>query len=259
MHDIYCPFCGLPSYNITSLDDIIENLDNKKNIDFVYNKSNNNWLNNCSILLYNGDVLHNMKQKKSLSNNFSNKKYKNIEIYPYTYVNNETEIFGIFLHTDCYKYIESKINFKFSFKHIPYLLLNSYYKFNDIKYTINSSMKQVFDFVDLGINNHKYIISPLKNGINKKQIDKVINKIKLKKIIKNDNRASPTYPASLLENGYIGFGNNKKIWKVINNKWKIQNTKSDKIQYNKFSNIYTVFNVKDKDVKFYNKKYMYTL
>lgn len=247
MYDIYCPFCGLPSYN----DDITyiikdkevpplyqkdytlqQLLNNSDKLSFISNKKNNNWLNKCSLLLNNGKVYHNLKNINLLNKFKIKDKYidKYIDdIYP----NVLGTSFAIFLHTDCYKYIEKKLKYEITFKHIAYLNMNDKSLFKNILYPTSLYNQQTFDFIGLSLNNKDYIISPIKNGINNKFIDKVINKTKIKDFIKNEKRPSPSYPASLVPNNYYGLGNNKKIWKKEKSKWKQQPTTITKSLNNK--------------------------
>lgn len=270
-YDCYCFICGCPSIGISSsyLKDkiqeyieIYENEMNKKkknkfDNDFKklyeqYNENKNQfmtkclnfikhtkWMNNTTMLLYNDQIIHNCKYKY---NNFmKNSKRYSLEIS--TYDINEYP-FGVYVHTDCWKYIKDKYNIELKYSIIP--LLKGSYIFNPIKFIkygeIEKYMEQYFNFIGIILDNKEYLCSsPLLKDKNINQINKNFKKLKIKL-----GRNSPNISASFYKKDTIKFGNDKYFWIIKNGKWnkineepikvKIDKTKYNK-HYKKFENI----------------------
>lgn len=253
--DIFCPFCGLPPRQWSLLDfedrlliekDFYESIKKNpkkynrfKNTKDLYSKfikkfksienfkkkfnkleKDTEWLNNCTLLFFDGNIIHN-SEEVDCNIGFKNPKsfMDNFIAYPYKYLINQKEV--VFLHTECYKYISKKLGYKFSIKHIPYLNIIEFCIFKNINYPTRKYFEQDFDFLNLIIDNDKLLYSPLKNKIVAKNIDKVCSKIKLTKseIKKRVKRPSPSISANLIESETYSIGNDNFIWQKIGNKW----------------------------------------
>lgn len=237
--DIYCLICGNPchgmsNYLINYVKEII--LSGKKDIIYEAYLKNHNlikdlkkmikqtlWMNKCTMLLTNNEVKHNCVEK-SCNTIFSDKKnsYTHlIEKYNVCYYH-KYSIEGVFIHTDCYKYIKLKYNIKLTYSNLP-LLDNgkpNYYKlFEYINYgEIEHYWEQFFQFEKICIDKKQYLCSsPLKNDKNISQINKNINGMKISN--KYILRPSPPISATYYKKNNIKFGNNGKLWIVKNSKW----------------------------------------
>jgi hypothetical protein len=101
-------------------------------------------------------------------------------MYPLFYENGDI---GVFIHTDCYKYIKLKFNIKLKYSNLPLIdnRKKNYYKpFEYINYgDIENYWHQDFQFEKLYIDNKQYLCSsPLKNDKNISQINKNVNAMK---------------------------------------------------------------------------------
>ena len=228
-YDIYCFICGNRCKSV-STDELLEtfiNVDISKNEINEISK-NTKWLNNCTLLLKNNKVIHNCKEIacnigfKSIK---TNKYYESLNVYfdntidleQYNLLTkNYIENIGIFLHTDCWKFIKKNYNIKLEYKDLPiHLDKKNIYSYLPINYNPISKYWQQ-NYLQMYLDNNIYMIqSPLKNNIkNINRIKKIINQIKLKQ-----NRTGPSVSATFYNNNDIKLGNNNKFWKISNNKW----------------------------------------
>jgi hypothetical protein len=176
---------------------------------------NAQWMNKCSMLLPNDEVVYDV-QEASCNVTFVNKDISVDHIYK-TDTNLFNYPYGIFIHTDCLKYIKKQYKIDLKFSHLPHLKL-TYTKLFDINYgDIEKYWAQDFNFDEVILDNKKYLCSsPLKNDKNISQIKKNISKLKLKK---DSKRKGPVVSATFYEEGEIKLGNNKKFWIIKGNKW----------------------------------------
>ena len=179
----------------------------KKNLNL---KIQSKWLNKCTFLTTNNKIIHGCKE---ISCNIDFKD-KNGNIY-----NHET-FGGVFVHTDCWKFIDNEYKLKLNYSFLPII-------------NINQTCNKIFDFVNYGLienywnqnfefitiiadSNEELCISPLKSNIVAKNIKKVFSQLK----IKNDPmRKSPHVSATFYNNGIYKVGSNKNIWTVKFGKW----------------------------------------
>lgn len=123
------------------------------------------------------------------------------------------EIYGYFIHTDCYNFVKKKFNIDLNFSLIPYTPY--LYNINNDKINYGKIKKyqlQSFSYFDLlNDNNEKLILKP---SLNYKFIKNIINQFKLKL-----NRPSPFISSTFFKNNIIKYGNNNKFWIIKNNKW----------------------------------------
>ena len=218
-------------------------LKESKNIinDLIELEKNSKWMKKCSMLLTNDKIEHNMNEV-SCNITFCNKNicanHMDKHINECGFVNEGK--CGVFIHTDCWKFIKKNYNIELKFSNLPKIkLLNSkekkkisyteWHKIFDINYgDIEKYWMQDFDFAMLVADNKKHLCSsPLKNDKNISQIKK--NFLALK--IKNDtDRKGPSSSATFYDNGDIKLGNNKYFWIKKNNKWIQINDKPTKIK-----------------------------
>ena len=214
------------------------------------------WMNKCTILLTNNKVEHNCKEI-ACNVSFSNKNgwfHHLITDYNNIY-NGNIHNSGVFIHTDCYKYIEKKYHIKLKYNNIPlkdcYLPLkdcgnNKMKTIDFINYgEIEKYYGQYFKFIEVFLDNKQYLCSsPLKNDKNLVQINKNFHNMKISQ--KYLLRPSPPISATFYSTGDIKVGNNGNLWIIKNNKWSEikQNVcrVNITINKNKFYNLTKYFN-----------------
>ena len=230
-YDIFCCICGNTCKSLSNeiLLDLFIDIDiNKNEINNIV--KNTKWLNNCTLLLKNNKVIHNCKEimcNIGFKSTKTNKYYESIyyyynKIYLEQYASkniNYIDNIGIFVHTDCWKFIKKNYNIKLEYKNLPiYLSKKNINSFLPIDYKdITKYWQQDFNYVKMYLDNNMYMIqSPLKedNIKNINRIKKIINQIKLKQ-----NRKGPSVSATFYNKDDIKLGNNNKFWKISNGKW----------------------------------------
>lgn len=241
--DIFCFLCGntCHSSNITFemfLEDVEYYENNKKNKSFqlyfkpfyeLYQKDkkifekkiklmniNTKWLNNCTFLCANNDIIHGCKEitcnisfKDKKGNFYINKtKYDALGIY------------GVFTHTDCWKFIKNKYNLKLNYSYLPINIhdITQYKIFNHINYgIIEKYWSQYQNFIKMILdNNEELSYSPLKSLLVAKNIKKIFSKLKIKNDVK---RIGPVISATFYDPLIYKVGINGNIWQVKSNKW----------------------------------------
>lgn len=178
-------------------------------------EKNTRWMNKCTMLLNNNKIVHGVKED-SCNINFC----KNGECYQHGDFGYDKFYSpgGIFIHTDCWKYIKINYNIELKFSNLPKITDPFKNPLFDFTYgEIKNYWEQDFDFLNLVIDKKEYLCSsPLKNEKNITQIKKIINQLK----IKNDpERKGPAVSATFFNTNDIKLGSNKKFWIVKNNKW----------------------------------------
>jgi hypothetical protein len=244
--DVYCFICGNPCHSMLNsyIDSIKESVNQEiksyPNLinDLIDLEKNVKWMNNCSMLLTNDKVKHNMKEVACnvtfCNNNFcASHMGKQISNCDCSFIDN----CGVFIHTDCWKFIKKTYDIELKFSNLPKI---KYYKQSELKkikdwgtvFDINygdikTYWAQDFMFGELVCDKKKYLCSsPLKNDKNIKQIKKNISALK----IKNDpERIGPETSATFYDEGDIKLGKNKYFWIKKNNKWLQINEKPIKI------------------------------
>jgi hypothetical protein len=243
--DVFCIICGNPCHGMfanfaqtikdeyidpeiksslpQSSKDKIKRLKASKNIvqELVKLDKNTRWMTNCSMLLIDDNVIHDVGEV-ACNITFCKGKFcathigKHTDISAYSF--NEFGYCGIFIHTDCWKFIKQTYKLNLKFSDLPKLENNSYYKIFDINYgPIEKYWAQDFEFDEVVLDKKQYLCSsPLKNDKNISQIKKNISQLKIKY---NPKRVGPSSSASFYDEGTIKIGKNKKFWIKSHNKW----------------------------------------
>lgn len=249
--DIFCFLCGNTAHTpIYTNDSILENIDdyekNKGNKHFkayykpiysIYKKNpekfmkkidefkkNKKWLSKCTFLCANNKIVHGCKE---ISCNIQFRDKNNNQYTNSTYYNdNYYSLYGVFVHTDCWKFINKEYKIKLNYSHLPINVFNSTSPkiFDFINYgVIEKYWKQDFDFIQMIIeNNDKLCDSPLKSTIVAKNIKKIFTKLKIRT---ENTRISPSVSATFYNSGIYKIGNNTNIWTIKSGKWvELKNT-----------------------------------
>lgn len=261
--DTICPICGNSCY-LKDLELIL-----KENFNIIATGINNKlkWLNNCTILLANNDIIHNVKDLNGNAIFYKNKKDPyNADIFNDTndYFSKDFINRGIAIHTDCWKFIKLNYNIELKYKDLP--INKKKYKYNEqignVKYNlINKYWGQFVDYPRMFIDKNIYMAySPLDEKKNISRIKKIISQFKIKV------RTGPNVSATFYKEGDIKQGNNNKFWIVKGGKWiEIKdNIITKKVEFKKISSKKKLneipqigeFNNKLLFVKNYNKSYI---
>jgi len=207
---------------------IIKKLQTKENIVAEIKELSKDvkWMDKCSMLLENDEVIHGVKEINCNVTFCKNGKcYEHISpgLDNYDKIPN-----GFFIHTDCWKYIKNNYNINLKFSNLPPYSL-TYSKIFKIDYgDIEKYWEQDFDFAGVVFDNKKHLCSsPLKNDKNISQIKKNISKLKLKN---EPERKGPMISATFYKEGDIKIGNNKRFWIIKGNKWVEINEKPIKMK-----------------------------
>ena len=252
--DIFCLVCGNPCHemlyqsDIKNIKTIIEvhkkktgNSIFRKNTKHIYDAYIRNpnllqdlkifskqtkWMNACVMLLTDNKIEHNCIET-DCNGKFKNKNGDYIHLVSdFNTLGNGFQGYsgGVFIHSDCYKYVENKYKIKLKYNCLPLMDTDvknkTYYKaIPFINYgEIEKYWSQDFKFIDLFLDGkHHLCNSPLQNGKNLLQINKILNQMKLSK--KNMIRPSPPISATFYSKGNIKLGNNGKLWIINNLKW----------------------------------------
>jgi len=267
--DIFCFVCGNPSHSAnlqidTYLNDynnykkllnkkklnnkeinsvkyytkIFKNHTPKKSEQMIQLVKDTKWMDKCSMLTLDDKIIHNVKEI-SCNTQFVDKHKNLYEHLSLSYDNSSP--CGVFIHTDCLKYINKKIGINIKCKHLPLTNITEDKILPINNGEIEKYWGQEFEFIDIIENNKTYFCtSPLKNGKNIGQINKNISQLKIKK----EERPSPFVSATFYKNGLHKIGNNNKIWYTNGGRWVIineplmlihvipNNSKQKKILYN---------------------------
>jgi hypothetical protein len=216
-------------------------------------KNNTKWLNKCTFLSADGSINHNCKE---VACNISFQDNKGNNFVNQTFLDEFNINYGLFIHTDCWKFIKKEYNINLSYKYLPINKIGITDKiFNFINYgKIEKYWAQDFNFDKMiSDNNEELCISPLKSIIVANNIKKVFSKLKIRKY---EGRQSPPVSATFYKEGIYRIGINGNIWFIKNGKW---NELKDTITYElndikKNICYYEDINTKPFFIKFIGKK-----
>lgn len=216
-------------------------------------KNNTKWLNKCTFLSADGSINH---QCGEIACNISFQDNKGNNFVHQTFLDGFNINYGLFIHTDCWKFIKKEYNINLSYKYLPINKTGITDKiFNFIDYgKIEKYWAQDFNFDKIiSDNNEELCISPLKSKVVANNIKKVFSKLKIRKY---EGRQSPPVSATFYKEGIYRIGNNGNIWFIKNGKW---NELKDTITYElndikKNICYYEDINTKPFFIKFIGKK-----
>lgn len=231
-HDIYCFLCGNPCYSMNdySIDHFMNDVEYNEKFKKVYNTDKNifkkikqlikdtRWMLKCTFLNANNEIIHNCEE---IACNIRFQSKDNV-IYIHDITGRFTKYdlnYGVFIHTDCWKFIKKKYNIELNYSYLPITSSKHIDKiFDFINYgDIEKYWSQYFDFFNIIFDKKQYLcMSPLKKDKNLKLIIKNFNKLKIRL---DKNRKSPIVSASFYENNDYKIGNDNNIWKKSQGKW----------------------------------------
>jgi hypothetical protein len=235
--DASCIICGAPPHNTDTVYLYDPKTKEESETTYPYAEETE-WLNACTLLLPDGQTLHDYHESACNIGFKSNKKLSKKKSILINGLLQKTNIMqypiadsGMWLHTDCWKYIQKYTGKGINYNNIPEnLWIKSEYQgtIYGIDYDgIDKYVAQDFKFDEiLKDNNHWLITSPLSNNAfakkNKTRINKILGQIKLTKseVNKRKNRPSPPISASLIPRMVYAIGNNGEVWITDSGKWK---------------------------------------
>lgn len=268
--DIYCFLCGNTCHQSESAEVLLDNIKwyeenmKKKSNCFIktfepiyktYIKNpklflqknndlikNTKWLKDCTFLAADNTINHGCKET-SCNIHFTDRKGNHYEHSSNYNVNSSKDSkflkYGVFVHTDCWKFIKKEYNMKLSYEHLPIVDYkvtdNKIFKF--ISYgPMENYWDQQFNFIKMiSDGNEELSSSPLKSDLVAKNIKKVFSKLKIRN---DDNRKGPTVSATFYKNNIYKVGANGNIWTIKGNKWtEIKDTIKYKLTGNKLKKI----------------------
>ena len=200
------------------------------------------WMNKCTFLTVQNKVIHNCKEiscniyfgaylakqdpqgkagaylAKQDPQGKAGDKNKNY----YTHIEKDgllNENSGIFVHTDCWKYVKTKFNISLNYSYLPIIepsvLKNKIFSF--IKYFCEKYWDQSYNFYLALLENSNLLLSPKNtSSIARKQIQKVITGLKIRD---DKTRKSPINSASFYKSNTYKIGQDKNIWFIKGGKW----------------------------------------
>jgi len=198
---------------------------NKTKFIVNFNKLNKTtkWMNKCTFLTTDNKIIHNCKEV-SCNIDFKDSK-KNIYTHDPFKISksNILEPNGVFVHTDCWKYIKNKFNIKLNYSYLPIFSHSIKYTgnkiFNFINYgIIEKYWNQYFDFTNVIIDSNEYLLtSPLvENSLTSLYINKIFSKLKIRL---DSERKGPITSAGFYNNGTYKIGLNGNFWQIKSGKW----------------------------------------
>ncbi len=208
--DIFCLLCGNPCHSKKYND---ENLNDKQ---FELVKKITLWLNKCTILSVNNDIIHNCYEESCNIDFITPKNDRYITSLDYNFSYPSTKNKGLFIHDDCWLYIKNKYNIELKFSDLANTKTKVWKPLSYIDYgDIENYWGQEFNFPSIIKNENLWMcMTPLISTINAKRIDKIFKQLNIKK-----NRKGPTLSASFYKPGIIKFGNNDRFWIINGLKW----------------------------------------
>lgn len=130
------------------------------------------------------------------------------------------QMYGVFVHTDCWKFANAKYKIKLSYGDLPIMDIDpvDVKLFDFIDYgQIEKYWDQDFNFYSMmADNNEKYASSPLKSEFVRKNIGKIISQLKIKN---KKERQGPSVSATFYDENTYKVGLNGNIWKISRGKW----------------------------------------
>lgn len=223
--DLFCLLCGNTYHGSLEPNDFLElvnkiNLNNKDPKLFLDKikklKKDTKWLYKCTFLCANNKVVHGCSEI-GCNNQFVD---ANKNLYIHSTVYDSDNMYGVFIHTDCWKFVKNEFNIELNYSYLPIIKNKLYYNkiFDFINYgTIQKYWEQYFDFIKIiSDSNEELCCSPLKSSLVAKNIKKVLSQLKIKY---NPERKGPHTSATFYKNNLFKIGSNGNIWFTKSNKW----------------------------------------
>ena len=118
--DLYCFICGNPYRQI----------DNIPGIEYIMKyKKMTFWMSKCTILTSSGDIIHNCRESSCNFKFTDLTRKQEYEITPYIL---NTNMRSVFLHDDCWKYINRKYKIKLDYSMIKTSTVQDFKKSNNM-------------------------------------------------------------------------------------------------------------------------------
>lgn len=219
--DVFCVLCG-NTYTDYELPDDIELKDKNLEIRKKLIKESK-WLESCIFLSLDNRIAYNCKEL-SCSADFGNnekafRQISNLIDVDDSVLFSDIDNCGVFVHSDCWKYVYQTRNIKLKYGDLPinrFNLPKNHYKAIDIDYgKIEKYWSQFFEFEKMIKDKNEYMCqSPLINKQNAKRIDTIINKFNL-----TPSNTFPSLTPLYFVSNTIKIGNDGNFWIVKNNKW----------------------------------------
>lgn len=224
--DTYCLICGNSCFAEKDLEFILK-FQFKVTADIKGLNSKLKWLNNCTVLAANNDVIHGCNETDGGATFFKDKKIAyTCDIFNgfFDYFRNDYINKGIAIHTDCWKFIKKVYKIELKYKDLP--ISEQYYnydaKIGDVNYgSITKYQSQFMEYHKMYLDKNIYMVtSPLsKTDESKKNIPRIKKIISQFKFKNDPKRKGPSVSATFYNEGSIKLGNNNKFWIKQNGKW----------------------------------------
>lgn len=225
--DLFCLLCGNTYHGSLEPNDFLELVNKNKSL--LHNKDpklfsdkikklkrDTKWLYKCTFLCANNKVVHGCTEI-GCNNQFVD---SNKNLYIHSTVYDSDDMYGVFIHTDCWKFVKNEFNIELNYSYLPIIKNKLYYNkiFDFINYgTIQKYWEQYFDFIKIiADSNEELCCSPLKSTLVAKNIKKVLSQLKIKY---NPERKGPHTSATFYKNNLFKIGSNGNIWFTKSNKW----------------------------------------
>jgi hypothetical protein len=223
--DLFCLLCGNTYRSFLDANDFLEfyikqykiNINPKLFSDKIKKlKRDTNWLYKCTFLCANNKVVHGCSEI-GCNNQFVD---ANKNLYIHSTVYDSDNMYGVFVHTDCWKFVKNEFKIELNYSYLPIIKNKLYYNkiFSFIDYgIIEKYWEQNFDFFSIvNDSNEELCYSPLKSTLVAKNIKKVLSQLKIKY---NPERKGPHTSATFYKNNLFKIGSNGNIWFTKSNKW----------------------------------------
>lgn len=199
--DVYCFLCGNPAHGFYDDDlDVMSEDHPDLREQLVNMKKSIKWMEKCSFLTTHNRVIHGVKEKYC-NTHFCSGKWCGHQIdYP-------LDGDGVFVHTDCWKYVHANTGLKMHFGHLP--------RFPTMNLTYGGLEKYREQFLNyVGIVRDGKAALCSRDGA-MRNVDRNIRKLGLHKEL----RSSPCASATDYKEGEIKLGNNNHFWKKRGGRW----------------------------------------
>lgn len=181
------------------------------------------WLNKCTFLTVDDRTIHGCKEigcNIEFEDSKGNGYFQDLNTGIYGDDLSIKTSRGIFIHTDCWKYIKSHYKIDLKYSDVPAVYeKNQYKKINSkIDYgLIEKYWTQDFDFIQVVLDSNEYICeSPFSNNKNETRIKKILTQFKLNT---DPKRTGPSVSATFYPESTIKYGLDKGLWIKSGGKW----------------------------------------